>query len=69
MEMKYIKSAARLLDKNCVNKGVLDLTETHSTFFERSKPPLLTQFLFKIQVALLMYFISIQSDLLSIVFI
>ena len=25
MEIKYIKSAARVLDRNCVNKGGLDL--------------------------------------------
>ena len=25
--MKYVKSAARLLDRNCVNKGGLDLSE------------------------------------------
>ena len=41
-------------------------TETHSTFLERSKPPLLTQSLSKSLAALLMYFISIQSDLISI---
>ena len=44
-------------------------TETHSTSLERSKPPLLTQALFKSLEALLMYFISIQSTLISIVFI
>ena len=44
-------------------------TETHSTSLERSKPPLLTQALSKSLEALLMYFISIQSDLISIVFI
>ena len=27
MEMKYIKSAARVLDRNCVNKGGLDLSK------------------------------------------
>ena len=27
MEMKYIKSAARLLDKDCVNKGGLDFSK------------------------------------------
>ena len=27
MEIKYIKSAARLLDRNCVNKGGLDLSK------------------------------------------
>ena len=27
MEIKCIKSAARLLDKNCVNKGGLDLSK------------------------------------------
>ena len=25
--MKYVKSAARLLDRNCVNKGGLDLSK------------------------------------------
>ena len=44
-------------------------TETHSTFFERSKSRLLTHFLFKTLAALLMYFISIESDLILIVFI
>ena len=44
-------------------------TETHSTSLERSKPPLLTQALSKSLEALLMYFISIQSTLISIVFI
>ena len=129
MDTKYIKSAARVLDRNCVNKGGLDLskevlwvsvgqraadlwavkvggkkkilpigplrakwvrtwpigriflwpptltacrsaafwpTETHSTPLERSKPPLLTQFLFKTLAALLLYFISVQNDLISI---
>ena len=51
------------------NFAALWTTETHSTFLERSKPPLLTQFLFKILAALLMYLISIQSDLISIAFI
>ena len=27
MEIKYIKSAARLLERNCVNKGGLDLSK------------------------------------------
>ena len=27
MEIEYIKSAARVLDKNCVNKGGLDLSK------------------------------------------
>ena len=130
-EIKCIKSAARLLHINCVNKGGLDLsnevlrvsvgqraadlwavkvggpkkilpiwpvrtrfararligriffgpptltaprsaalwpTETCSTSLERSKPPLLTQFLSKSLAGLLIYFISIQSDLISIVF-
>ena len=44
-------------------------TETQSTSIKRSKPPLLTQALFKSLEALLMYFISIQSTLISIVFI
>ena len=34
----------------------------------RSNPPLLTYFLFKSLVGLFRYFISIQSDLISIVF-
>ena len=130
MEIKCIKSAARFLDSNWVNKGGLDLskevlwvfvgqrtaelpavkfgglkkilpsgpvwalfartgpisrifcwpptltagsyaalwsTETHHTFLERSKPPLLTQSLSKSLAALLTYFISIQIDLISIV--
>ena len=131
-EIKYIKSAARVLNRNCVSKGGLDLskevlwvsvgqratkilalevggwkkdmpisparavrvrtgaigriffwpptltahrsaalwpTETHSTSLKRSKPPLLTQTLSKSLTVLLMYLISIQSDLISIVFI
>ena len=28
MEMKYIKSAARVLNRNCVNKGGLDLSKS-----------------------------------------
>ena len=27
MEIKYIKSSARVLDKDCVNKGGLDLSK------------------------------------------
>ena len=132
MEIKYIKSTARLLDRVWVNKGGLDLskevlwvfvgqrtaelpaikvgglkkilpngparvirvrtgplgriffwpptlmagssaalwpTETHSTSLERSKPLLLTQALSKSLEALLMYFISVQSTLISIGFI
>ena len=132
MKIKFVKSAARLLNRDWVNKGGLDLskevlwvsvglraaelqaikvkgqqkilpisparakrvrtgplgrifcwrptltagrsaalwlTETHSTSLERSKPPLLTQSLSKSLAVLLMYFISIQSDLISIVFI
>ena len=131
-EIKYNKSAARLLDSIWVNKGGLDLSkevlwvfvgqrtaelpaikvgdlkkilpngparvirvrtgplgriffwpptlmtgssaalwpiETHSTSLKRSKPPFLTQALSKSLEALLMYFISIQSTLISIVFI
>ena len=45
----------------------LQPTETHSTSLEISKPPLLTQSLFKSLAALLIHFISIQSDLISIV--
>ena len=130
-EIEYIKSAARVFNRDCVNIGGLDLfkealwvsvgqraaellaikvggqkkilpngpervirvrtgplgriffwpstlmagssaalwpTETHSTSFKRSKPPLLTQALSKSLVALLMYFVSIQSTLISIVF-
>ena len=91
-EIKYTKSAARLLDRVWVNKGGLDLSKEvlwvfvgqrtaelpaikvgglkkHSTFLERSKPPLLIQTLFKSLAALLMYFISVQSTLISIGFI
>ena len=39
--------------------------EIHSTSLERSKPLLLTQSLFETLAALLTYFISIQSDLIS----
>ena len=77
MEIKCIKSAARLLDRNCVNKGGLDLSKevlwvsvdhrAHSTSLERSKSPLLTQSMFKSLAALLIHFISVQSDLISIV--
>ena len=128
-KMKYVRSAARLLNRNCVNKRGLDLsrevlwvsigqwatdlqavkvggqkkilpisparairvrtgaigrifflpptltacktaalwpTETHSTSLERSKSPLLTQSMFKSLAALLTYFFSVQSDLISI---
>ena len=44
----------------------LQSKETHSTSLERSKPPLLTQSLSKSLAALLTYFISVQSDLISI---
>jgi len=44
-------------------------TEIHSTSLERSKPSLLTQYMFKSVAALLRYFISIQSELILIVFI
>ena len=44
-------------------------TATHSTSLERSKPPLLTQILFKSLKAFFMYFISVQSTLISIGFI
>ena len=43
--------------------------QTHIASLERSKPLLLTQFLFNSLAALLKYFISIQNDLISIVFI
>ena len=98
MEIKCIKSAARLLDIDCVNKGGLDLSKEVlwvsvgqraaalqvispvrairvrtgaicSTSLERSKPLLLTQSLSKSLVALLIHFISVQSDLISIVLI
>ena len=42
-------------------------TETHSTSLKRSKPRLLTQTLSKSLAALLMYFFSVQSTLISIV--
>ena len=42
-------------------------TETHSTSLERFKPLLLTQFLFKSLSELLVYLISVQSTLISIV--
>ena len=42
-------------------------TETHSTSLKRSKPPVLTQFLFKHLAVLLMYFISVQIILISLV--
>ena len=41
-------------------------TDTHSTSLERSKPSLLTQSLFKSLKALLMYFIFVESNLISI---
>ena len=96
MEIKYIKSAARVLNRNFVNKRGLDLSKKvlwisvdqrasdlqavkvggqkkicRSARCGRSgfEPLLLTQSLFKTLAALLMYFISIQSDLISIVFI
>ena len=49
------------------SSAVLWPTKTHSTSLERSKPPLLTQTLSKSLVALLVYFISVQSTLISIV--
>ena len=51
------------------SSAVLWPTKTHSTSLERSKPPLLTQTLSKSVEALLMYFISAQSTLISIGFI
>ena len=48
------------------SSAALQPTETHSTSLERSKPFLLTQALFKSLAALLTYFISVQSDLISI---
>ena len=50
------------------SSAALQLTETHSTSLERSKPPLLTQSLFKSLVGLLRYSIPIQKDLISIGF-
>ena len=47
--------------------AVLWPTETHSTSLERSKPLLLTQSMSKSLAALLIHFISVQSDLISIV--
>ena len=49
--------------------AALWLTETHSTSLERFKPSLLTQALSKSLEALLMYSISVQNTLISIVFI
>ena len=51
------------------SSAVLWPTKTHSTSLERSKPPLLIQTLSKSLAALLMYFISFQSTLISIGFI
>ena len=51
------------------SSAVLWPTKTHSTSLERSKPPLLTQTLSKSLAALLVYFISVQSTLISIGFI
>ena len=51
------------------NFAVLWPTKTHSTSLERSKPLLLIQTLSKSLAALLMYFISFQSTLISIGFI
>ena len=47
----------------------LQPTETHSTSLERSKPPLLTQALSKSLESLLMYFMSVQKTLITIVLI
>ena len=51
------------------SSAVLWSKKTHSTSLERSKPPLLTQTLSKSLTALLVYFISVQSTLISIGFI
>ena len=51
------------------SSAVLWPTKTHSTSLERSKPLLLTQTLSQSLAALLVYFISIQSTLISIGFI
>ena len=48
------------------SSAVLWPTKTHSASLERSKPPLLTHTLFKSLAALLMFSITIQSDLISI---
>ena len=48
------------------SSAVLLPRKTHSTSLERSKPPLLTQTLSKSLGALLVYFISVQSTLISI---
>ena len=48
------------------SSAVLCPTKTQSTSLERSKPPLLTQTLFKSLAALLMYFIPVQNTLISI---
>ena len=47
--------------------GALWPTETHSTSLERSKPLLLTQSMSKSLAALLINFIAIQRDIISIV--
>ena len=46
--------------------AVLWPTKTHSTSLKRSKPPLLTQTLFMSLAALLVYFMFVQSTLISI---
>ena len=51
------------------SSAALRPTETHSTSLERSKPPLLTQSLFKSLEALLTYFVFFHTTLISIVLI
>ena len=56
--MKYVKSVARLLDRDCVNKRGLDLSiEVLWVSVGQSLADILT------------YFISVQGDLISIVLI
>ena len=52
-----------------VSSAIIRATETYSTSLERAKPYQLTQALSKSLGAFLRYFISVQSDLNSIVFI
>ena len=96
MVTKHHKSAARILNRDCINRGGLDPSKEVlwvsvgqraaalqvispvrairvrtgaicSTSLERSKPLLLTQSMSKSLAALLIHFISVQSDLISIV--
>ena len=72
MEIKYIKSAARVLNRDCVNKGDLDLSKNVLWVSVGQGAADLRAVKVggsKSVEGLLMYFISIQSDLISIVFI